>query len=93
MTTSDLAVKHRLKQPTITIAGVELPRPEMVEPDIGKDCYIPTVSENGIGYGYFEWNSSEWRLTLLRKGLIHLAPENAKAWSDFWLGQIREAMK
>ena len=57
LTSSDNMYKFRLKLRTITINGIEVPAP--FEPKEG-DKYYHTSIQTSLGYGWDEWESSDY---------------------------------
>jgi hypothetical protein len=75
--------------PTITIGGVELPRPEVEALGDGKRYWLwmPQSITTDI------WNGCDTDYRWLGAGLIHLTEPRAKAWADWWQNTVMAAVR
>ena len=70
--------------PTITIGGFELPRPETEPPPEGTEYWVFCTGENKSKNYAFSWENDNCDKKWLKKGLIHLTEDRLKAWEDWW---------
>ena len=66
--------------PTITIGGVELPKPETEAPAKGTKYWLWSPDR----ITSYTWDGSDIDMILLKAGRIHLTEDRAKAWADWW---------
>lgn len=68
------SVEYRIKPKTITINGIEVPKPESEAPDRNTKYYYPHL----IGIvGWYRWSDHEVDIKLLKQGMVHLTEEAA----------------
>jgi hypothetical protein len=80
--------------PTITIGGVELPRPEVDAPKRGtKYWFVNQFNEVRFRYWDSHTDSPEIDKRHLQALNIHLTEDRAQAWADWWGNTVMAAIK
>jgi hypothetical protein len=81
-----------LAHPTITIGGVELPRPEVEAPEYGTAVYIfaPEVPKK---YFSISWHSDEMNDSRIKDGVVHLTEDRVKEWGSWWQNTVAAAVQ
>jgi hypothetical protein len=74
--------------PTITIGGVELPRPEVEEPEEGQTVWLLGI--DGV-IRSITWTGLE--VIWLAAGRIHLTEARAQAWASWWENTVMAAVR
>lgn len=78
--------------PTVTIGGVELPRPEVEAPEYNKPYFIFDCTEKGRIFKH-TWMDDSYDKMWLRHRIVHLTESRAQAWADFWKNGIMAAVR
>ena len=74
-----LRKQYQGNHPTITICGVELPKPEKEEPARATKYWL--FRPNGVERRY--WDGCALELRWLKSDRVHLTEERAQAWVDW----------
>jgi len=69
--------------PTITIGGVELPRPEVGAPEYNKPYFTFDCNEKHKIFNQI-WCNDMYDKRWLNHGIVHLTEDRAQAWADWW---------
>jgi hypothetical protein len=73
--------------PTITIGGVELPRPEVNAPKVGTEYYLWYPNVNS-----YSWVGDSIDHEWLKMDGLHLTEDRAQAWADWWENTVIKAV-
>ena len=78
--------------PTVTIGGVELPRPE-TEPLEGNQIYFTFDCLKQNRMFTHTWCNDQYDKRWLRHGIVHLTEPRAKAWASWWENTVMAAVR
>lgn len=79
--------EETFRHPTINICGVELPKPETVEPELGTNYWVAPLCTEMC------WGCSPSDIDALQSGRVHLTEDRAKAWADWWKKEVIDKIK
>ena len=83
--------KTRREHLTIRFAGT-LPKPETEFPKEGQVFFYLT-GERPCGYIEARWQSNQYYIRLLKNGMVHLAEEDVKKWTQWWRVNVLNELK
>jgi len=80
------------KHPTITIGGIELPKPEAEAPEKGTDFWIWAPDEIEE-IEELTWCGDPSDEKILASGIVHLTQDRAQAWADWWENTVIKRLR
>jgi hypothetical protein len=78
--------------PTITIGGVELPRPEVEAPKYDQTYYTFDCNEKNRTFAH-SWCDDSYDKMWLNHGIVHLTEDRAQAWASWWENTVMAAVR